>query len=136
MASCVACSGCGVLLSYLLFLLLHGSCTDGLLIVDDISGDISLLSGVNDNFHAPCVVHFNWKRRSFYLKLLLSLCGDVYRNPGPAALYLCGQCGSSVSDQDKALCCDKCDKWIHVGCDASITEADYDYLVSNPSTDL
>jgi len=116
MASCVACSGCGVLLSYLLFLLLHGSCTDGLLIVDDISGDISLLSGVNDNFHAPCVVHFNWKRRSFYLKLLLSLCGDVYRNPGPAALYLCGQCGSSVSDQDKAL---GCDEWIHVCCDAT-----------------
>jgi len=85
-------------------------------------------------FRSPRVVLLNWKRHPFYLKLLLSLSGDVHVNPGPA-VSLCGVCGSSVSDEVKAVCCDGCDKWIHVRCDSTISESEYDYMVLNPNNE-
>lgn len=67
------------------------------------------------------------------MKLLLSLSGDVHFNPGPD--FPCGICGDSVCDEDKAMCCDSCDLWIHVSCDVYLTEDEYGYLVQNPSYD-
>ena len=55
-------------------------------------------------------------------------------NPG-LDVFPCGLCGEAVSDQDKAICCDSCEKWIHVSCDHYFTEDEYDYLVQNPSSD-
>ena len=84
----------------------------------------------HEEFRSPRVVLLNWKTHPFYLKLLLSLSGDVHLNPGPPVL--CGVCESSVSDEDKAVCCDGCDKWIHVSCDSTICEQEYNYMVLNP----
>jgi len=52
-----------------------------------------------DEFRSPCVVLFNWRKRPFYLKLLLSLSGDVHFNPGPDFPY--GICNESVFDHFK-----------------------------------
>jgi len=41
----------------------------------------------------------NWNHHPFYLKLLLSLLGDIHLNPGPDQ-SLCGKCGCAVLDQD------------------------------------
>ena len=57
-----------------------------------------------DKFRSPCIMLLNWRKRPFYLKLLLSLSGDVHLNPGPD--FPCGICGDSVLDEDKAMCCD------------------------------
>ena len=75
-----------------------------------------------------------WRKHPFYLQLLLSLCGDIHLNPGPA-VFPCGLCSGAVSDQDRAICCDSCGKWIHVSCDQYFTEEEYDNLVQNPSSD-
>ena len=91
------------------------------------------LSRFYDESRSLCVVFLNWKRRPFYLKLLLSLSGDVHFNPGPD--FPCGICGESVLDGDKAMCCDSCDMWILISCDLYFTEEEYDYLVQNPSAD-
>ena len=64
-------------------------------------------------FRSPCVVLFNWKTRPIFILLLLSLCGDIHLNHGPAD-FPCGLCGKLVSDDDKAICCDGCNQWIHV----------------------
>ena len=59
--------------------------------------------------------------------------GDVHLNPGSE--YPCGKRGLNVHDDDKALCCDGCNKWIHVSCDQYISETIYDELVHQPSSD-
>lgn len=65
--------------------------------------------------------------------MIILLSGDIHLNTGPD--YPCGKCGLNVHDDDKALCCDKCDKWIHVSCDQYISETIYDELVQQPSSD-
>ena len=57
------------------------------------------VSDFHDQFRLPRVMCFNWRKRPFYLQLLLSLCGDVHLNPGPD-VFPCGLCGEAVSDQD------------------------------------
>jgi len=96
--------------------------------------EFSLVSSLYDCFKSPHVVLFNWNRRPFYLNLLLSLCGDIHLNPGPDQ-FLCGKYGCAVLDQDKALCCDSCDRWVHISCENSVSEDMYDYWVANPSKD-
>ena len=66
----------------------------------------------------------------------LLMCGDVDPNPDPTVSLPCGVCKFEVMDSDKAMCCDLCDKWIHVACDPSIDESVYDDLVLNPTSDL
>ena len=66
----------------------------------------------------------------------LLMCGDVDPNSGPTVSLPCGVCKFEVMDSDKAMCCDLCDKWIHVACDPSIDESVYDDLVLNPTSDL
>ena len=46
------------------------------------------------------------------MQLTILLSGDIQLNPGPE--YPCGNCGSNVNDDNRALCCDVCKKWIHV----------------------
>ena len=82
-------------------------------------GDILIFLSVSNfynQFRLPRVMIFNWRKRPFYLQLLLLLCGDVHLNPG-LEVFLCGFCSEPVSEQDKAMCCDGCGKWIHVSCD-------------------
>ena len=40
-----------------------------------------------DDFRSPYMVFFNWKKRLFYLRLLLSLCGDIHFNPGRFSMW-------------------------------------------------
>ena len=88
---------------------------------------------LNDRFRFPRVMGFNSEKAPFHFFLLVLLCGDVHMNPGPD--YPCGKCSLNVNDDDKALCCDGCNQWIHVSCDQYISEDIYDSLVQAPSTD-
>jgi len=56
----------------------------------------------------------------------------VALNPGPD-VYLCGFCEMFVGDEDKAVCCDSCDKWVHISCDPALSDSLYNYMVQNPS---
>ena len=58
---------------------------------------------------------------SFRMFLLL-LYGDVELNPGDSDL--CSFCGGFVTDSDRAMCCDSCDRWVHVSCDPGIGVAE------------
>lgn len=73
-------------------------------------------------------------RSGIYLYFIILLCGDIHQNPGPA-VFNCGVCGLNVSNADKAICCDMCEKWVHVTCDPYISESEYDRLVQNPTAD-
>ena len=82
------------------------------------------------------MVLFNWKMANLtYLAALILLCGDVSQNPGPPVLFPCGICALEASDSDAAVCCDKCDHWIHVSYDPSLSVVSYNDMVSNPSTE-
>ncbi len=51
-----------------------------------------------------------------FLPLLL-LAGDVHPNPGPRhPKFPCSSCSKAVKNNDQALCCDRCDRWIHSAC--------------------
>ena len=82
---------------------------------------------------SPRVLSFNWRNARFCLQLMILLCGDVHLNPGPE--YPCSKCDLNVENDDKALCCDGCNQWIHVSCDQYISESIYDEMVNNPSSD-
>jgi len=60
-------------------------------------------------FCSSRVVLFNWKARQFFVELQLSLCRDIYFGPN-VSLVEC------VADDDKTICCDGCNQWIHVNC--------------------
>ena len=89
---------------------------------------------VLSEFRSPRVVLFNWKACPNFILLLLPLCGDIHLNPGPDD-FPCGLCGELVSDDDRAICCDGCNKWIHVSCDQYTTEEAYDDFVLHPSSE-
>lgn len=57
------------------------------------------------------------------LIITILLCGDVHPNPGPVT-YPCIVCSSPVANNHHALCCDSCDKWVHIRC-AGISEREY-----------
>ncbi len=44
--------------------------------------------------------------------------------------YPCGICYINVLDSDKAICCDKCDSWVHIAC-GGVTDAEYDKLINS-----
>ena len=69
---------------------------------------------------------------SWVFSALLLLCGDISRNPGPAHEYLCGICAEEVHSDDAAVCCDTCNKWVHISCDVLSTE-DYNDMAQNPT---
>ena len=76
-----------------------------------------------------------WNRRSFYISLLL-VCGDINPNPGPDSLFPCSICGVEVLDVDKAVYCDKCDKWVHVSCDPSLSDSLYEEMIHSSVEDV
>ena len=80
------------------------------------------------------VVIVKWNRNSTSLCLLL-LCGDVHSNPGPTIVYPCSVCEVDVLDDNKAVCCDSCDQWVHVSCDPSLSDLLYDKMVQNSMED-
>ena len=51
---------------------------------------------------------------SIYSLLLLS--GDISTNPGPTWKFPCGLCAKPVKNNQKGICCDKCNSWIHLHC--------------------
>ena len=53
-------------------------------------------------------------------------------NPGPE-VYPCTICGVNVLEDDKAICCDSCNCWVHVSCDPNVSDADYDKMLESPS---
>ena len=67
----------------------------------------------------------------FHLLLLLS--GDIEVHPGPNFSFLCSVCHQEIADSGMALCCDACDRQVHVTCDPGIEETTYDNVVAHPS---
>ena len=43
-------------------------------------------------------------------------------------------CNDPVLDTHKAVCCDMCNLWVHVDCDASLSDELYDQLLTTPSS--
>ena len=68
-------------------------------------------------------------RKHFLLLLSLTLSGDIESNPGPAK-FPCKQCKQIVKNNQKGICCDECDMWIHSKC-AGISAAAYSTLSSS-----
>ena len=54
---------------------------------------------------------------------LLFLSGDVHINPGPVQ-FPCGTCKRSVNRNHRAVMCDACDLWYHIGC-VGISHCEY-----------
>ena len=73
------------------------------------------------------------QRKFVYFLLLLS--GDIQVHPGPVE-SLCGVCSHVVSDFDAALCCNRCDQWIHISCEPNVSLDFYNELVAHPVDDL
>ena len=58
------------------------------------------------------------------------------QNPGPVK-WSCCVCGKAVAKQDRAVQCDQCDKWCHIGerC-GNIKPGDYQKLITDASNSL
>ena len=54
-------------------------------------------------------------RSLWIMDCLLLLAGDVALNPGPSC-YPCTVCACSVGSNQRALCCDMCQRWTHATC--------------------
>ena len=54
--------------------------------------------------------------RSRFCVLQLLLAFDVELNPGPPAKHPCRICSRAVKRNDKAVCCDQCNYWVHNHC--------------------
>jgi len=60
-----------------------------------------------------------------YLTVLL-LQNDIETNPGPK--FPCGVCGKPVKNEQRAVSCDGCEAWFHIGCQGMSVEA-YDACI-------
>ena len=96
----------------------------------------TLLFGFNGSrLSGPCVVCVIWRSHFYSLSVLLLLSGDIHLNPGPDD-QPCLFCFKLVTDDDEAVCCDCCNKWIHVSCDPGLSSEEYKNMVDNPSDDV
>lgn len=68
----------------------------------------------------------NQRTMSTYLLLALLISGDIQLNPGPVK-YPCGVCKKAVARNHRAMCCDECDTWIHIGC-CGVSPKEYRHL--------
>lgn len=59
--------------------------------------------------------------------LLILLSSDVETNPGPISKFPCGSCSKAVKWNQRAVCCDACNKWHHIDCQ-NINSVDYKNL--------
>ena len=48
---------------------------------------------------------------------------------------MCGLCKLTVNDNDRAICCDKCKKWIHIKCNR-VTVKQYKHFQNNPNIEF
>lgn len=65
---------------------------------------------------------------------LLLLAGDIQSNPGPRRCkYPCGICSHPVKKQDRAVCCDNCNQWVHNSC-SGMSSHMYDILKGSTCT--
>ncbi|KAI8819321.1 chromatin remodelling complex Rsc7/Swp82 subunit-domain-containing protein [Fimicolochytrium jonesii] len=71
------------------------------------------------------------KKSTSYGTYLCTYCPDCYRQF--EASMFCPVCmGMYKEDEEAAMvCCDACDRWIHVACDATLTSAQYEKLVED-----
>jgi hypothetical protein len=67
---------------------------------------------------------YSHKHSSKVAIIALLLSGDVHPNPGPVR-YPCGVCANPVAQNHYAVCCDSCDRWVHIRC-AGISQAEYE----------
>ena len=67
------------------------------------------------------------KPTSLSVTVCLLLAGDIEINPGPPTVYLCALCDTEVTWSCKAICCDKCNIWIHHSC-VNIDSIEYSLL--------
>lgn len=54
-------------------------------------------------------------RRLLYYHWLILLSGDVKNNPGPVK-FLYTRCCKAVNQNDRAILCNRCEKWSHAAC--------------------
>ena len=96
----------------------------------------ALLLGFNGScLSGPRVARFIWRSHFYSLSVLLLLSGDIHLNPGPDD-QPCLFCFKLVTDDDETVCCDCCNKWIHVSCDLGLSSEEYKNMVDNPSDDF
>ena len=94
------------------------------------------LFGFNEScLSGPRVARIIWRSHFYSLSVLLLLSGDIHLNPGPDD-QPCLFCFKLVTDDDEAVCCDCCNKWIHVSCDPGLSSEEYKNMVDNPSDDV
>ena len=79
---------------------------------------------------SPKILNLCANRHHLFLVILLS--GQIELNPGPvnppthnSAQFPCGICKDEVTEDDRALLCDKCELWYHTNC----LDNDIDYSV-------
>ena len=65
--------------------------------------------------------------KSMYNLLLLS--GDISSNPGPNRKFPCGVCEKPVKRNQRGVCCDQCNTWIHTRC-CSMSSGTYEELAN------
>lgn len=82
----------------------------------------------NSCFH---LVHANKSSRKVAIIAIL-LCGDIHPNPGPVR-FPCGVCTNPVAQNHHAVCCDSCDRWVHIRC-AGISQTEYERYIIIIST--
>ena len=78
---------------------------------------------------------YNCKSGFAYLILiLLANANDINPNPGPthndSTIFPCGTCDQPVTWDNRAIRCDTCDQWYHIGCQ-DVHSKTYSYLVSD-----
>ena len=66
------------------------------------------------------------------IQWILLLSGDISLNPGPVK-YPCKICKKGVRRNQKGICCDKCDNWLHTRC-IGMDEVTYYHYAENDST--
>ena len=65
-----------------------------------------------------------------FVRLMLLVLGGIETNPGPRPpKYPCAICGKACKWGQKAIACDSCDHWYHIGC-TGINSSEYSYLAN------
>ena len=78
----------------------------------------SLDAILNLNFQARLLCH------------LLLLGGDISVNPGPQWKFPCTICTNPVKTNQRGICCDQCDRWLHTQC-CNVSDSTYENLANS-----
>ena len=116
--------------------------TSPTVIEDNLSITASLCHYGALSFHTPTMpgqLQLKHKLSSNLIStsLLLLLAGDIASNPGPCPSRKpknpCVHCCKGVTARSKAVSCDGCERWVHIRCTNTISNATYDRLVEEGS---